>query len=454
MSHKKILKNTDRRTFIKTLSMGGLAFSGISGLSCTNDSKENIKLKHWDVIVVGGGPAGVPAAVAAARNGARTLLVERYGFLGGNSTVALVYPFMKNSTGNQILSLGLFKEFLDTLASNGALLDDRASFDAEPMKWLLDKFVLDTEANLLLHAQAIGVLKDKNKIKAIRLFHKGGIEDVSADVFIDSTGDGDLAAWGGAEIEIGRQEDGAVQPMTTGFRMTNVDVKRIPSPEEINKLFKQAKEKKIVDSPMDSVNWFFGPNPGVIHFNNVRVMNKSGLNGWDMTDAEIEGRKQVAALVRFFIQYIPGFDKAFLMKMGTQIGVRETRRIIGKYVLDVDDILSARHFKDGIASCSYPIDIHNPSGAGYDIRHLKEGEYYEIPYRCLLPVRIPNLIVASRCISATHEAHGSLRIMPVMWSLGQAAGTAAAISINKSVSPEQIDTNELREKLKRQGAFI
>lgn len=452
--NSKFKHNTDRRTFIKTLSMAGLAFSGISGLSCSNDSKENVKLKHWDVIVVGGGPGGVPAAVAAARNGARTLLVERYGFLGGNSTVALVYPFMKYSTRDQILSQGLFKEFLDILATNGALLDDRASFDAEPMKWLLDKFVLDSKADLLLHTQAIGVLKDNDKIKAIRLFHKEGIEDVSADVYIDSTGDGDLAAWGGAEIELGRKSDGAVQPMTTGFRIADVDIKRLPSRKEIDRLFKAAKDKGEINIPMDTVNKFIGPHPNSIHFNSTRVIGKSGLNSWDMTDAEVEGRRQVSELVRFFKKYVPGFESSYLMKMGMQIGVRETRRIMGKYLLNVDDILFARHFEDGIACANYPVDIHNPSGAGYDIRHLKEGQYYEIPYRCLLPEHIDNLIVASRCISATHEAHASLRVMPTIWSIGQAAGTAAMMSVEKAISPEQIDVKTLRKKLMEQGAFV
>ena len=142
------------------------------------------------------------------------------------------------------------------------------------------------------------------------------------------------------------------------------------------------------------------------------------------------------------------------MKMGSQIGVRESRRIIGRYVLNADDMLSARHFEDGIACASYPIDIHNPAGTGTDIRRLKEGTYYKIPYRCLVPLGVENLLIASRCISATHEAHSSLRVMPIVWSVGEAAGTAATLCLKKKINPAEVDASELRQKLIDQGAFV
>ena len=209
---------TNRRFFLKTLSLSGLVFSGIDGLSHAQSSaNETIKAKHWDVIVIGGGPGGVPAAVAAARNGARVLLVEAYGFLGGMATAALVLPYMKYSAGGKYIVRGLFEEFLDMMEEHGAIkkmkhteeeqirlntfttdLEDRAHFDDEPMKWVLDRFVIESGADLLLHTKAVGVLKENNTIKAVRVFHKGGIEDLSADVFVDSTGDGDIAAWSGA----------------------------------------------------------------------------------------------------------------------------------------------------------------------------------------------------------------------------------------------------------------
>jgi len=445
---------SNRRTFFKTFAASGIVFSGISGLSCTNDSKQKIKTKHWDVVVVGGGPGGVPAAVAAARNGARVLLVERYGFLGGMATNALVHPYMKYKAGEKVITRGLFEEFVDILKENGAILKDRQHFDAEPMKWLLDRFVLDSNVDLLLHAHAIGVLRKHQSIKTVRIFHKGGVEDLSANTFIDSTGDGDIAAWGGAKVEIGRKHDNQFQPMTLNFRMANVDIKSIPPGKEINRLYDKAKEKGEVTNPRENVLKFISVHPDVIHFNTTRVVGKSSLDGWQSTEAEIEGRRQVDDMVRFLKKHIRGFEKSYLMKMGSQIGVRESRRIMGKYVLNADDVLSARHFEDGIACASYPIDIHNPTGTGTDIRRLKEGTYYKIPYRCLVPEGIDNLLIASRCISATHEAHSSLRVMPIVWAIGQAAGTAASICLKKDIKPGDVDASELRKKLTAQGAYV
>jgi len=446
----------NRRTFVKTLTLSGLAFSGVGGFvpAFSSDSKQTIQAKHWDVIVVGGGPGGVPAAVAAARNGARVLLVERYGFLGGMATNALVHPYMKYNAGETIIIRGLFEEFVDLLLKNGAILDDRKHFDAEPMKWLLDRFVLEAGVDLLLHTQAIGVLRKNNTIQAVRIFHKGGVEDLSADIFIDSTGDGDIAAWAGAKVEIGREKDGGFQPMTLSFRMANVDLEKIPPRAEINKLYDQTKASGEVKNPREDVLKFKTVHPDVIHFNTTRVIGKSALDGWEMTAAEIEGRRQVEDMVKFLKKYIRGFENAYLMKMGAQIGVRESRRIIGQYVLTEEDVLSARHFDDGIACASYMIDIHNPTGSGTEHKHLKEGTYYQIPYRCLVPLGVENLLVAARCISATHAAHSSLRVQPIVWALGQAGGTAAALSIQKKIQPAQVDPAELRTKLTEQGAFI
>jgi len=431
-----------------------LIFSGITGRTSNQKTKKWIKTKHWDIIVVGGGPGGIPASVAAARNGARVLLVERYGFLGGMATSALVHPFMKYKAGETVLTRGLFEEFVNRLIANQAMLADRQHFDSEPMKWLLDRFVLDSQVDLLLHTQAVGVLRERKKIKAVRIFHKGGFEDISAEIFIDSTGDGDLAAWSGAIVEIGREGDHQCQPMTLNFRMANVDINAMPTGSEINRLFDEAKARGEVTNPRENVLKFLTVHPDVIHFNTTRVIGKSVLDGWEFTEAEIEGRRQVTEMVGFLKKYVKGFENSYLMQMGTQIGVRESRRVIGKYVLTADDVLSARHFNDGIACASYPIDIHNPTGTGTDIRQLKEGTYYTIPYRCLLPVGVDNLLIASRCISATHEAHSSLRIMPVVWSIGEAAGTAASLCLKSQITPTELEAAQLRQKLLQQGAFV
>jgi len=341
----------DRRFFMKTLAASGLVFSGIGGFSEVHAQGRSgsIEAKHWDVIVIGGGPGGVPAAVVAARNGARVLLVESYGFLGGMATTALVLPYMKYSAGGKIIVRGLFEEFLDLLEKNGAVkrvrysdeqlirlntfttdLEDRAHFDDEPMKRLLDRFVTESGVDLLLHTRAVGVLKEKNAVRAVRVFHKGGIEDLSANIFVDSTGDGDIAAWGGAEIEIGRKSDSACQPMTTSFRMANVDIGRMPDGATVNKLFDRAKSRGGISNPRENVLKFYTAHPDVMHFNSTRVIGKTSLDGWSMTAAEIEGRGQVEELVRFLKTNVAGFENSYLMKTGAQIGVRESRRVMGK----------------------------------------------------------------------------------------------------------------------------
>ncbi|MDP2982870.1 MAG: FAD-dependent oxidoreductase [Candidatus Latescibacter sp.] len=468
-------KFSNRRIFFKKLSLAGLVFSGMPGFSFAQStgSAKQAKVKHWDIIVAGGGPGGVPAAVAAARNGARVLLLEKYGFLGGMATAALVLPYMKYTAGDAIIIRGLFEEFLDILQKNGGILEmqataqdqirlntfttdlqSRAHFDDEAMKWVLDRFVLDSGAELLLHAQAIGVLKKGNAVKALRVFHKGGVEDLSADIFVDSTGDGDIAAWAGAKIEIGREGDSACQPMTASFRMAGVDVKKMPDGQEINRLYDEAKQRGEVKNPRENVLKFRTVHHDVIHFNTTRVIGKTALDGWSMTEAEIEGRRQVEEMSRFLKKRVPGFENSYLMKTGTQIGVRESRRVMGKYVLIAKDVLGARHFDDGIACGSYDIDIHNPSGTGTVIQRLKEGTYYQIPYRCLVPEGIDNVIVAARCISSTHEAHSSLRVMPIVWAIGQAGGTAAALCVKKKILPTAVPAAELRKILVEQKAFL
>lgn len=444
-----------RRNFIKkTLFTSGLVFSGISGISACKEIEPEKEIKHWDVVVIGGGPGGIPASIAAARNGAKVLLVEKYGFLGGMATTALVHPYMKYKAGEEVITRGLFEEFVNKLYEAGAILENRQTFEAEAMKCLLDDFVLGSGIDILLHTQAIGVLKEGQIIKAVRVFHKAGIEDISADIFIDSSGDGDIAEWAGAEIEVGRSSDGGCQPMTTGFRMANVDTKSMPVRSKINKLYDKAKVNGEINNERENVLFFSTVHPDVIHFNTTRILGKSALNGWSLTEAEVEGRKQVIEMVQFLKKYVKGFENSYLMKIGSQIGVRESRRVIGKYVLNADDVLSAKHFEDGITCGSYPIDIHNPSGTGTDLRHLKDGEYYKIPYRCLVPNNIDNLLIASRCISATHEAHSSLRVQPIVWGIGEAGGTAASMCIKNKYSPADVNTGELRELLKKQGAFV
>lgn len=410
--------------------------------------------KDYDVIVIGGGPGGVPAAIAAAGNGAKVLLVERYGFLGGMATAGLVNPFMSYRAGKVIIVRGLFSELLDRLDSAKALKSDKAHFEAEAMKWVLDEWIADAGVHLKLHTLLTWVTYENGKINQVELSSKSGKSNVSADIFIDSTGDGDLAALAGATYEIGRPADAACQPMTLCFRMANVDTSKLPSRHEINQRYELAKEQGRIDNPRENVLFFSSTNPGVIHFNTTRIIGKYATSNSDLTEAEQIGRQQVRQMVQFLQQEITGFENAYLMKIATQMGIRESRRITGHYRLTEDDVLQARKFRDGIACSSYCIDIHNPTGTGTRIQHVPKGDWYQIPYRCIIPENLNNCLIGSRCISATHSAHSSLRIMPVVAAIGQAAGTAAALCCAQNVAPVQLSAKLLRETLQRQGAFI
>lgn len=291
-------------------------------------------------------------------------------------------------------------------------------------------------------------------IRSVWLESKSGRSRAAAEIYLDCTGDGDLAARAGAPYQQGRPQDGLTQPMTLNFRMAGVDEERMPPREEINRLYAQAKARGEVDCPRENVLYFPTPTPGVIHFNTTRVVGRSGTDAADLTAAELEGRRQVREMLRFLVDKVPGFERAYLQKMGAQIGVRESRRIGGQYQLTQEDILGARKFDDVIALGNYDIDIHNPAGAGTVIRSLPEGEWYTIPYRCLLPLGIGNLLVAGRCISATHEAHASIRIMPIGAALGQAAGTAAALCLEQGMSPPELPVPVLQQRLREQGANL
>lgn len=409
---------------------------------------------NYDVIVVGAGPGGVPAAIAASRNGARVLLVERYGFLGGMATAGLVNPFMSFRTGQQQVVQGLFAELLDKMEQAGAIARDQQHFDAEALKWILDEWVSAADVKLLLHSQLSAVRSENGKIREIEITHKGGTSHFRADYFIDATGDGDLAARSGAEFEIGRKADGACQPMTICFRMANVAIDRIPSHTDLNQLYEAAKANGEIENPRENVLYFHTPNPGVIHFNTTRILGKSALDAADLTEAEIIGRQQVKQMVHFLKNKIPGFENAYLMKIAPQMGIRESRRISGHYQMTAEDILRAAKFKDGIACGAYDIDIHNPGGTGTVIKKLAPGTWYQIPFRSLIPTKLTNCLIGSRCISTTHEAHASIRIMPIVAAIGEAAGTAAALCCQSKVSPLELKTQHLQQQLILQGAFL
>ena len=406
------------------------------------------------VVVAGGGPGGCGAAVAAARLGARVLLVERYGFLGGMATAGLVNPFMPYRSQGEPIIEGVFGEVLARLEARGGLHENRVTFDEEVLKVVLDDLLAEAGVRVLFHAWLAGVEVEAGTVKAVEVETKSGRLRLPGDLFVDGTGDGDLAVRAGAPSEHGRAEDGLAQPMTLCFRVGGVEVERMPPREEVNRLYTEARARGEVDCPRDNLLWFPSVHPGFIHFNTTRVVRLKAVDAGELSQAEREARRQMHQIVAFLKRHVPGFEGAYLSHSAAQIGVRESRRILGDYLLTAEDVLSGRKFPDGICRGNYPLDIHNPTGAGTLIKRLEPGTTYEVPYRSLLPRGLGNVLVASRCISATHEAHGSLRIMPIVMAIGEAAGTAAGLSVRQGVSPRDLDSEALREQLRRQGTNL
>jgi hypothetical protein len=401
------------------------------------------------VLVAGGGPAGLAAAAAAARQGMRTTLVERYGFLGGMATAGLVNPFMLwNPKLGQLVG-GIFQEMLDRMAARGGYSSPRQpnAFDPEVFKAAADQLCVDAGVQVRLHTLLTDARARDGRITSVRTESKSGGERWRAKVYIDCTGDADLAYRAGVPCDEGREEDGLTQPMTLNFRMANVQVERMPSRGEINRLYDAAKADGRVSCPRENVLLFYALQPDVVHFNTTRVTGKSGVNVEDLTDAEMEARRQTHELARFLMSDVAGFEEAYLQQTAAQIGIRESRRIRGEYTLAAEDVLAARKFPDGIARSAYPIDIHNPAGAGTVIRSVPKGDHYEIPFRCLVPTGMENLLVAGRSVSATHEAQASLRVMPQCFAMGEAAGVAAAVAIRQRIAPRAVDAAELRRAL-------
>ena len=409
-------------------------------------AKGEEELKKVDVLVVGGGPGGVCAAVGAAKEGASVLLVERYGFMGGMATAGLVNPFMSYKIDGKKLTSAVFNEMLDRMTRAGALSERGQIFNDEGLKIVLDQMMQDHGVDLLLHSTFVGVEMDGQRIERVQTVGKSGRIDLTATVIVDSTGDGDVAAQAGAPTEIGRSRDGLCQPMTLCFRIGGVTGE--PTPGELRKeltaIYLEAKAAGEIDQPREDVLIFGTMVPHIFHFNTTRIIKRDATDTLELTAAEIEGRRQTAELVDLFRQRSPRCKDAYLVKMAAQIGVRESRRVMGTYVLTVDDVLEACKFEDGIARSRYPVDIHSPTGEGTIIQRLPPGEFYEVPYRCLVPQDVDNLLIGSRCISSTHEAHSSLRVMPVVVGIGEAAGVAAAWAARDGIAPREIDGARLK----------
>jgi len=317
----------------------------------------------------------------------------------------------------------------------------------------------------LLHCLASGVTGPPRRPDGVVLETKSGPLVIQAPVVVDATGDGDLAAAAGAAYEIGR-DDGLVQPMTLMFRIADFDrggfegyVRERPDQWRgvlgLWELIEQAREAGELDLPREDLLFFATPHERELTVNSTRVSGVLGIDVFDLTRAERLARDQMDAIMRFVRKRVPGFDEAYAVQSGTQIGVRETRRIVGDYQLTGNDVLQSRRFDDVVARGSYPIDIHDPKGGRTTLlRRLPIGGAYDIPLRCLIPRDVDGLVVAGRCISGTHEAHSSYRVTPIALATGHAAGVAAALAANADVTPRDLAADDVQQELLKQGADL
>jgi hypothetical protein len=443
-----------------------------------------------DVLVVGGGTAGLAAALGAAALGVDVILAERYGFLGGNATAALVMPLMSFHTdhpraekegaatllptdhgkGRSVIA-GILRAFLHRLIKAGGAIAPSlrtgysVPFDPELFKLTALDMLDEAGVHFLFHAFASDAILDGRQIKGVVFETKSGPVVVHAQTVIDCTGDGDIAAWAGAPYEMGREDDRLVQPMTLMFRMADFEhaafeayIRKHPDQwrgvHGLWDLIAKATENGELQLAREDLLFFATPHAREVSVNSTRVGRVLGVDVWDLTYAEWQCRFQMRQIAEFLRRHVPGFATAYVVQSGVNVGVRETRRVLGDYQLTAEDILNARKFPDVIARSTYPMDIHNPEGTGTVLKRLPPGESYDIPLRCLLPQSVEHLLVAGRCISGTHEAHSSYRIMPVSMATGHAAGVCAALAATAGKPVRSITYADIRSELLRQEADL
>lgn len=420
--------------------------------------------KRYELIVVGGGFAGITSALSAAKHGVDVLLVEKYNCLGGAASSALVNPFMpfwtrmpetkerKYLCGDMFLEI--IKEMTDMIGKEDHP-EDQMWFDEEILKLVLNRMSLKYGVKLLFNTVITGVEVRNGKIVSLSAMGKSAPITLYADHFIDATGDAELAMLAGCKYQLGRESDNLCQPMTLCFRMGGIDKQKwLKSRREIDPTYAEFKKKGLIKNPREDVMIFNNYNDGVLHFNSTRIIKLNPTDPFDITQAEIEAREQVFELHKFFTENIEGFENARILSTALQIGIRESRKVEGEYTLTVEDLKSLARFEDAVAVANYDIDIHNPEGSGTSHYFFGNGEWYEIPYRCLLPKHMDNLLMAGRCISSTHEAQASYRIMPFCAELGQAAGTAVAVAVKDGTNVRNVDIKKVQKLLRKEGILI
>ena len=439
-----------------------------------------------DILVCGGGTAGVVAAIAAARAGADVLVIEGLGQLGGTQSAGWVTPMMPN----KILTESLTHGINDAILHRAALYDppptdlsgDLLWFNPVTLALVLDDLLAEAGGRVLFHTQISDAIVESGVLSGIIVENKSGRQRIQAKITIDCTGDADVAFRAGVPCVSGDPEDGHNQPMSLRFAQAGVDQERaavfladtlgmacysrpplfeIGAGEAKNTPLGPLIHQAIADDVLaeDDLGYlqFFSMlgRPGELAFNCPRISGLSATDAWDLSRAQIIGRQKIRRISRFFKTYICGFENSYIGTIAPMVGIRESRRIVGDYTLTEEDYLTEARFPDSVARNSYPIDIHSTKAkGGLVMKHLPPGHYHEIPYRCLLPTGIENLLVAGRCLSATFAAQAAVRIQQNCRALGEAAGLAAVLALEAGVTPRQIATEELRRRLNAQGAQI
>jgi hypothetical protein len=432
-----------------------------------------------EVLVVGGGVAGLSAAVASARLGCKTILVEESGQLGGTVTLGLNTNFMGVDLS---VNRGFFLEFYEKLKDNRALIEGfHSPIDPEVFKWVAFDFIEKEDIELLLHTRVVDVIRNKNKILGVFIENKSGCQAIMSDVVVDTSGDADVATKAGEAFDRVKKDEHA---LTLLFRISGADIYKfvdyiksrldkneffpIGSHQDTNiiemdkekplvaiggfkGLIKKARRKGELYLTHDNMWIVFLPTKGTALVNATHIIGLDPVSSKDLTLAEIECRKQMISVFSFLKKNIPGFENISLMDSASRIGIRESRRIIGEYVLKYDDIKKGQSFDDAIAVNFMPVDIHGP---GEKQTWIKLEGPYDIPYRSLQARVHENLLLAGRCISVDHMVQGSIRSVPCCFSTGQAAGTAAGLSILEKKNPKKINLVRLQDELKKHGAVV
>ncbi len=410
---------------------------------------------NTDVLVLGSGPSGFAAAYTAAKNGAKVILVEQNGDVGGISTSGL----MSHWTGS--CGSPLYREILrrSTEKNEGEFKDRIVDLiDPEKLKTLYLEMLDEAGCRLMLYTFAQDAICDGNKVLGATVINKSGITDIYAKITVDATGDGDIAARAGAEFVLGREEDNKMQPATIMFKVGGVDYSRAVFLGSFESTYEtpdgelQTLAKQHIPYPAGHILTYRSTLPGIVTCNMTNAVNIDGTCAEDLTKATLVCRRQMDDIVKYLRRFVPGYENCFVISSASLVGIRETRHFKGKYTLTEQDILEAKVFDDYVVKdACFNFDVHNITGAGLDKtgvqKHFSQKKGYTIPYRCLIPEVKENILLCGRNISGTHIAHSNFRAMPICVGIGEAAGTAAAIAVLKNIGLKDVAAEEIRQNI-------